>query len=239
MKINLTTILLIVILVLATLYGFKSCENNANKGKLAEEQNLKSVLNDSLHKTIEKNGQIEYSKKTLQDNVDFLKSNVNILSDNQKALLDEVKNNKEVVSAMRDKMDVILSNLNVNTVRELNDTTYAFSDSTKDINYNIIVSGIKASTQPKLDIQSLVIPNTQSVEFQFDKSKGNPVSVKVVNSNKYIVIDSLDSYIIPQVTKKEVKPNIFQKTGKVIKAVKTELIILGGVVVILKIFNLI
>jgi hypothetical protein len=239
MKFNLTTVLLLIIIVLGILYGMKSCENSKINEKLAEEQNLKLVLNDSIHKVILKNGEIEYTKKSLQDNVDFLQKNISSLSDNQKALLDEVKSNKQIVSAMRDKMEVILSNLNQNTVVALNDTTYEFTDSTKDIEYNIIVSGIKPSTQPKLDIQNLVIPNNQNVSFQFDKTKGNPVSVSIINSNPYVKLDSVDSFIIPAITKTQTKPNIFQKTGKVIKQTKDEIIVGGIILCILKIFKLI
>jgi hypothetical protein len=75
------------------------------------------------------------------------------------------------------------------------------------------------------------MPNKSFVSFQFDKTKGNPVSFSVSNSNKYFHVANIESYAIPGINKDIVQPTGWQKTWGWIKRNGTIIIVgVGGVV---------
>jgi hypothetical protein len=66
-----------------------------------------------------------------------------------------------------------------------------------------------------LFIDSLNLYNKQFIEFHWlnERKDGYPVSFTVRNSNPYFKTYDIESYIIPEVQKSQLKPNIWQKTG--------------------------
>jgi len=73
-------------------------------------------------------------------------------------------------------------------------------------------------TKPTLTFNSIQLPNKQFVDFYWkdNKKKGYPVTFSVSNSNPYFKVVNLESYIIPNVDKKYLDPNGWQKIGNFI-----------------------
>lgn len=189
-------------------------KNDNLKEKVGERDRFLNVLNDSLTITKNKNGELEYTKKSLQNDIKFLEKNYEVLSDNQKLLLNEVKNNKQIIAAMRAEMKILIQDIKNGNGRLINDTTIAFADSTKDLVYNIEITGVKPSVKPELTIKQIELPNTSKVEFEWEKGKDYPVKGSITNSNPYVKTKELDSFVIPEIKKEEIKPNFWQKTKK-------------------------
>jgi hypothetical protein len=61
-----------------------------------------------------------------------------------------------------------------------------------------------------------VFPNTQKIDFQWkdNRKEGYPISFSVINTNPYFKVTDIQSYIIPEIIKSELKPNIWQKIGQ-------------------------
>jgi acetamidase/formamidase len=234
MKLDFKSIIIIVLLILLLLTGgalyIKGIKNDMLKEKVSERDKFLAVLNDSLTVVKNKNGELEYSKKSLQNDIKFLEKNYQSLSDNQKLLLNEVKNNKQIIAAMRAEMVVLIQDIKNGNATIINDTTISFSDSTKNLIYTIEVSGVKPSNKPELTIKEIELPNTTTVKFEWEKEKDYPVKGTIVNSNPYIKTNEMDSFIIPEVKKEDIKPTFWQKTKKSAKnVVKTGKWVIIGV----------
>lgn len=205
----------VVIAILIVLLSIKSCENSKIIKENKEKQTFLTTLNDSLHVTRNKNNELEYSKKSLQNNISFLKQNINILSNNQKQLVKDIEDNKNIIAGMKAKIEVLVEHVKVNgKYKQPNDTTLIFtSDSSTDKNlqYDITISGVKPSYKPQLIINKIELPNTTTIKFEWEAEKNYPVKGTIINSNPYFKVDTLDSFIIPEIKKEELKPNAWQK----------------------------
>lgn len=219
--------LILIIIILAVFFYIEKLEHSHAKEKIVERNKFLAVLNDSLHIIKTKNGDLEYSKKSLQNNIKFLQENINTLSDNQKTLVNEIKNNKNIISAMQTKMEIALSNISNTHSTFVNDTTIRFSDSTAFLSYNIEISGIKASSNPDLTIKTLELPNKQTITFEWDNEKTHPVKGTVTNTNPYIKINELDSFIIPEIEKEKIKPTTWQKFKTLTNKTTSKLALVG------------
>lgn len=227
----------IIIAILIVLLSIKSCENSKITKQNEEKQIFLTALNDSLHIVKNKNGELEYSKKSLQNDISFLKENINLLSDNQKALVKEIQNNKNVIAAMRADVSVLVEHIKSNgNYKQTNDTTLIFtSDSSTDKNlqYEITISGVKPSYKPELTINKIELPNTTTVKFEWSNDgKKYPVKGTIINSNPYFKVDTLDSFIIPEIKKETLKPSTWQKIKLFTNKTGSKIVLLSSGVII-------
>lgn len=205
------------IIILLIMHKCQVVETEKLSKKVQENYNLLRVSNDSLRVYKDKNGQLVYEKNSLQNNFKTLNANYNILSENQKALVNEVKKTKNLIAAVRTEMIVKLDSINNTNVEIINDSTgVAFKDSSEFIKYDIEVTGVKP-IEPKLLIKELELPNHQIVTHEFAKDGGVKVSVK--NSNPYFKVTDVDGYIIPKITQETVKPNKLKKIWSDVKKI--------------------
>jgi hypothetical protein len=98
------------------------------------------------------------------------------------------------------------------------DSTVQFAKKLEHIQYDFTFGNLKSRDFKKstLSINSLVFPNTQKIDFQWkdNRKEGYPISFSVINTNPYFKVTDIQSYIIPEIIKSELKPNIWQKIGQ-------------------------
>jgi hypothetical protein len=95
--------------------------------------------------------------------------------------------------------------------------TLTFSDSTKDLKYKFLITNVRPFKEFKPDLlfQDFEMKNKQFIEFHWgDKDNNYPISISISNSNKYFKINDIQSYSIPQLDKKAIDPNTWQKLIK-------------------------
>ena len=242
-NINLNTIIFIVILLILGFGGGFTWMGNVlsnTKDKLNEQTNLATALQSELVETNNANNELVTTKKTLQTSIVTL-SNENLnLTKTQKELLSRIKMQKKehtIISAVLSKTQARLdSALFYDTVVEINenDSSLTFIETNDSICFDITINHALQALllkKPTIKFNSLVINNEQYLEFHWDNDNEynkKPVSVSIINSNRLIHIVGIDSYMIPEVNKKALKPTGWEKVGIFFKNSKGELII-GGV----------
>lgn len=232
--------LLIVVIVLllagmgATIY-FQNLSIKKYKNKYETEVKLKDALIDTMRVYKNKEGEWTAEKLTLQASMKEMTKMYGQLSENQKELIDKVKelNKKsDVIAAAVVKANVKIDSLlnsNKPDIDTVNKTITFPETSNPDIQYHIQAKNVVPAfpnIKPSLLILDLTMPNTSTVSFQFEKTKGNPISFSVSNSNKYFKVANIESYAIPGIGKDIVKPTGWQKTWGWVK--KNGTIILVG-----------
>jgi hypothetical protein len=210
------------------------------KNKVDTEVKLKDALLDTMKIYQNKEGEWTAEKLTIQETVKNLTKMYGQLTDAQKELIDRVKelNKKsDVIAAALIQSNVKIDSL-LSTGKPIIDTVnknITFPEVTNpDLQYHIQARNVIPAfpnVKPTLFIIDLNMPNKSLVTFQFDKTKGNPISFSVSNSNKYIQIANIDSYAIPGINKDIVQPTGWQKTWTWIKKNGT-IIIVGTVGVV-------
>ena len=207
-------VVLILFTICVLLFGF----NESNKAKLEEKNQLIISLHDTLHSKVLDNGQVEFYKKTIQAQLKQLENKDLVLSDSQKQLLDFVKSNNQnnsLIAGAIIQMGIALQNLKNENATQVNDSTINFSSLYNDttFKYSMDVNNVLRykNFKPSLNIKDIEFPNKQYIKFNFDKEKGNPVSFSVTNTNPYMKTYDIASYIIPEIQKSSVKPNLWQK----------------------------
>jgi hypothetical protein len=184
-----------------------------------------------------KEGEWTAEKLTLQASMKEMSKMYDQLNDSQKELVDKVKelNKKsDVIAAAVIKANVKIDSLLNNNKPDIDtvNKTITFPETTNpDIQYHIQAKNVVPAfpnIKPSLLILDLNLPNTSTVSFQFDKTKGNPISFSVSNSNKYFHIANIESYAIPGINHDIVTPTGWQKTWGWIKKNGT-IIIVGSV----------
>jgi len=228
-------ITLIVILLLfgmgITIY-IQGKNNKSLENKYENEVKLKNALIDTIHTHINKEGELVAEKLTLQGSLTDLTKMYGQLTSSEQELINRVKelNNKSDVIAAA----LIQSNVKIDSLMhkgtvdiDTSDKKIAFIETKNtNINYDFEVDNVipaYKNIQPSFLIKDLSLPNKSMISFEFDKTKGNPVSFSVSNSNPYFHVANIDSYAIPNINKDIVKPTGLQKvltwiktTGKVI-----------------------
>ena len=223
-KLNLLPVSIIVALLLVgggiSIYKLASSLQGL-KIEISDKVKTTNALNDSVRFYTNKYNEVVAEKLTLQGTVKEVTNKNNKLNANQIDLMNRVKElNKTniVIAAANIKLQVKIDSLE-STIGTYNPSTneITYKDSTKDIIYNIVANNVMEvpDTKSKLKFLQLYIPNTQNINFQWvkDKKGDYPVSFSVSNTNKYFKVYDIDSYIIPQVNKVEIKPNGWQKIG--------------------------
>lgn len=232
---------IIILLLLVAIIIFQRYKISSLNNEIISQNNLYKAIHDSITYYENINKQLVAEKLTIQSSFDNLNKINSQLSKRQKDLLNNIENlklkNSIINSALIDtrfKLDsllIVISNnneINIDTINNvINFNNLSSKDSTFifDINVNNVMP-IK-NISPTLMFNSIEIPNRQYVIFYWkdDKKEGYPVSLKVVNSNKYIKVYGMDSYIIPQINKNELNPTFWQKFNRFMKSNGGRLII--------------
>lgn len=231
LNVNLTTILLIaVILLLVFGGGWKLYQNKVDnlKEKLETEKKLKDALLDKI--TFYQNKEKEWvaEKLTIQATIKNLEKINGDLTSSQLELLARVKqiqkDNSIITAALiqtQIKLDSLVHIGNTNV--DIKNKKIIFSDTiSNDLKYIFTIGKALPAykdTLPTLTFDMFQMPNKQFVEFHWknDKKKGYPISFSVSNSNKYFKVVNIDSYAIPNLKKSDIDPNGWQKFGKWLK----------------------
>jgi hypothetical protein len=213
----------------------KMCSDQ-KKFKEADQQasNLSKALLDTLHHFQTKEGDWGAEKRTMQTELSTLKDDNLNLNANQKALIKEVERQNKtattIAAALVELSAKVEGLTNDNAI--VTDTTVNFPFNSVDLKYNLTVSNVKPIEfkRPILRINSLEFPNTQKINFHWkdDKEEGNPIAFSVTNTNQYFKITDIQSYAIPELKKKEIKPNFWNKVGKFSKTTGGKIVFLGA-----------
>ncbi len=212
---NIKNILIIALLIIGIILSISYCSTKHSSDKkdekIQENYNVLRVLTDSVKTYKDKNGELVSFKNSFQNDMKTLKENYELMSSNQKALYNELKDNKKVITAMRAELNVKIDSLSNKDHYTISDdsTSITFSDSTKDLKYDITVKGITVSDHPELDINNLELPNNQIITHEWASDGGVKINIK--NSNPYFKVNDVDGYVIPEITKETIKPNKFKK----------------------------
>lgn len=234
--INKTNLIIIIISALIMVGGFYYFDNKVKnlKNDLSIERNLKMALTDSVHVYRNKNNELVAEKLTIQTEVKDLKKINSNLSKNQQELIkkvSELKKEKDVIAAALILMEFKVDSLQADATVTVGDSSVTFNKIDQNINYNIRVNNVVpyGSYTPSLYFEKISIFNKQFIEFHWEKNReyGYPVSFSITNSNPYFVVNDVDSYIIPEIKKAEVKPTFWQKTGDAFKGVGNKGIWIG------------
>ena len=211
----------IILLVILTLF-FRS-KSIDSEAKLSSEVKLRIALTDSITTYENERKELVSEKKTLQlDKKDLTKMN-DQLTKSQKELskrIDEISKDKILIAAALIKSQVKIDSLMKSDEVIVNDSakTVEFKKDTTDIKYELLATNVRVvdpTFKPKLVFNKFILPNTQFITFNWnkDRKEGFPVSFNVSNSNPYFETVNIDSYIIPEIDKVTLKPNIFNKLG--------------------------
>ena len=188
------------------------------------EVKLKEALQDSVKHYQNKEGEWVAEKKTLQGKISNLtKENVE-LNDDQIELLQRIKNlnlKNRIINAALIKAELRIDSLmNIESVATeidtINKSIIFVNDTSNYFKYNLMVKNVIPSTptvKPLIEFKTIVFPNKQFIEFHWDKNerKDYPISFSVTNSNPYYNVINIESYAIPQLQKKLIKLNGWEK----------------------------
>jgi hypothetical protein len=238
-KLNLTTIIVIVLLVFGVAGGWYLYQKKVTnlKSELDLATKLKNALLDTVTVYQNKKGEWVAEKLTLQETLKNLNKINAQLTTEQKDLLAivEAANKKNTVIAAA----LIQSNVTIDSLKNLTkpsidilNKNITFIDSTKNLKYNIRIGNVipVLKLNPTLTFQYLTLPNIQYIEFHWKNNEkiGYPVTFSVTNTNDYFKIINIDSYIIPEVTKSTLKPTFWSKIGDFFTKSSSKLIWLGA-----------
>lgn len=211
-----------ILIILAILLFFKYQSNKINnlENKLEFESKLKSALVDTMKIYKDKNSNLIYEKKTIQAELSILKETNIVLSDSQRELLNEVKElnkkNTTIAAALID-LQVQVGQL-TGFVGKIDTTKKQihFVDSIPDFSFDLMVNNVLPykSNKVTLDFNSMNFPNKQLIEFHWideAKKEGYPISFSVKNTNKFFVVNNIESYSIPGLDKEVVDPTTWMK----------------------------
>lgn len=243
-NINVTTLIIIGVVILLIFGGGFSIMNKNNKrikAELEQERKLVAALNDSLRITTNKYGEVVNEKLTLQTTVENLEKINDELTEDQKNLLRRLQateKEKSIINAALIKANFIIDSLLHAGEVLIGDSIITFIERTNpDIQYTIDVLDVmpvNTEITPRMLFRNLNIPNDTYVEFFWkeDKKEGYPVSFSVTNTNKYMKVHNIESYAIPSLQKDELDPNNWQKFNQWLDNVSgsTGKYIIGGVV---------
>ena len=238
--------IVLVILLFVVGGGIFKIQNNRIKewkGKHQSEVKLKNALLDSVHVYQDKEGLWVAEKLTIQASVKDLEKEKEQLTANQNRLVakvKEVEKENSVITAALIQANFIIDSLQhggLVLVDTLNKTVSFIEPDNPDIQYDFTATGVlpfPPNTKPSLLINSLRLPNEQFVEFHWvdDRKAGYPIAFSLTNSNKYVKVNDINSYAIPQLQKEVINPTGWEKVGQWFKKNgKVVGYVAGGVVV--------
>ncbi|MAD96483.1 MAG: hypothetical protein CMB99_04065 [Flavobacteriaceae bacterium] len=211
-------LIFILILGFGIKFHFGSLSNQEKKYQQALK--LQEALQDSLRSYRTESGVLISEKRSLQINLKELKGINEKLNTHQQQLVKNIqklqkerKNEKEVFAAAQINYKKLIDSLHIQ-MASLKKNLH-FESTNPNFQFDIEIVGVRPleNQTPKLNIQSLDFPNTQTITFNFDKNhrKDYPISFSVMNSNPYFKTNNIESYVIPGIQKEVVNPNAQQK----------------------------
>lgn len=226
-KNNRWAILLVILLLLigGGIYNFQRNKIDRLDSKYKSEVKLKNALTDTINTYKDKEGNWVTEKLTIQGRVDNLLEDSARLTASQKSLLNQINiaNSKNtVISAALIRAKFVIDSLmhtggvDVDTTNK----TVRFTEfENPDIKYDFLASGVlpfPINSKPSLFINNLTLPNEQFIKFQWDDDKraNYPVSFSVTNTNKYIDVYDIESYVIPDFDKNKIDPTGWEKVSQ-------------------------
>lgn len=229
----------IIILVGYLLWSYHQSRIDEMKQMINEEVKLRNALNDEIKTYQNERDEWVNEKLTLQTSLENLMDVYSSLTGNQKELVDRLnnvqKNQKTIAAALVD-VEVSIDNLIHDGETEVNDdeNTVEFSNINDNIEYRFLIGEVNRAfpnVEPTLNIKTLRIPNKQEVNFYWedDKKEGYPTSFKITNSNPFIEISNMESYMIPEIRKDDILPSNWGKIKTWTKDNGDRLIIISGV----------
>jgi|JFJP01.1.fsa_nt_gi hypothetical protein len=211
--------LVIILLLLGGLIIDFQLNKIANlKEEVITEVNLKNALIDKVNVYQNKEKEWVTEKLTIQESVKNLEKMYGQLTNSQKELINrvkEVEKNGDIIAAALIETNIEIGKLRPPKV-EVNDSAITFSDSTKNLDYIIEIGHVKPinlGIVPTLAFNKFKMPNKQFIEFHWkdEKKLGYPISFSVSNSNDYFKTTDISSYAIPELKKKDINPNGWNK----------------------------
>ena len=210
-KFNITTIIVIILLLLGVAGGFYLYQNKVNnlKNDLDLANKLKNALLDSATVYQNKKGEWVTEKLTLQETLKNLGKINDQLTSSQKELLARIneadKKNTTIAAALIQTQIIIDSLMHhghteVDTINK----TLSFTDSLRNAKKNIILTydfkingAIPAifDIKPTLLIKSLGLPNTQFIEFHWKNDKKTVRSINLISNILWITYSSITGSI--------------------------------------------
>ena len=204
-------------------YNYYTTRIRDLKSTIDTQVKLKNALVDTLKIYVNSNKEIVAEKLTLQARVGELMKKNNKLSNKQLELLLRVKKTEKkskIIAAALVEANVRLDSF-INVTKPIINTdksSITFADSTRFFKYNIGVFKViplSATISPTLSINNLELYNKQFIQFYWkdERKNGYPVSFSISNSNPYVKVSDINSYIIPEINKNELKPGFFRSVG--------------------------
>ena len=226
LTINLSTIIIGIVLIGVVFFGVKYYNGRIDsiKTELQNEVTLKNALVDTLTIVKNKRDELQATKLTLQGTIKEVTDKNNKLNSDQKELFARIKEqDKKIITIAAalvkttTKLDSIrkAQQVSVDTTKN----TVTFFEDTPDLKYNLTGTNIRPvliNKKPTLIFNDFKMSNTQTIDFHWDKSKREnyPVGFSIANSNKNIFTTNVESWVIPEVNKDNIKPTGWQKFTK-------------------------
>ena len=221
------TITIIVVSVLFLLMFNYSCNRiQTLKNDVKYQEKLVGALTDTMKQYADSNGKLISEKRTIQADLSILKDKNIELTNSQRELLDRVKklnkNNKVLVAANIELHAKIDSLLHIIGVVDTVNHSIKFPYNTDDLLLDLTVCNVIPFNKSKhtfLNINNITLPNKQEITFNWDNNKREnyPSSFTVSNSNKYFIVQNIESYAIPGLDKDQISPTKWQKFLKTLK----------------------
>lgn len=121
------------------------------------------------------------------------------------------------------------------------DSSVYFTSDNPNLEYKFKVKPVYTfpNQPPQLTFEDFKIPNKQFIEFHWrnTQKEGYPISFSITNSNPYFKTVNIESYVIPEIYKPDVKPSFWKKVSNGIKSGGKDLIYVGvgaGLVLLFK-----
>jgi len=214
-------IIIVLIIILCSIIYFQHIKINKTNEKYNTEVGLRNALLDSVHYYQNKEKEWVAERLTIQESIKNLEQINGQLTTSQKELLmriKEVQKKNDIIVAALIETNVKIDKLKPPTV-VVNDSSVIFSDSTKNLKYDIEIGHVKpinVGILPTLTFNDFQLPNKQFIEFHWkkDKKKGYPIAFSVSNSNNYFKTTNIDSYAIPKLKRKDINPNAWDRFTK-------------------------
>jgi hypothetical protein len=224
LNINLTTLIIIGVVIFFTVFGgFRYHLNKINglNDEISEEIKLRNALTDTITTYKNKVGELVNEKLTLQADLSKLKDINENLTQTQKNLLTRIEDldkNKRVITAALIEANIIIDSLlhSGSTIIDPENAVITFVDNQEHIEYDIQVTNvIQADTTSNTDllIRRLTLPNETFIEFHWklDKRENYPIAFSVTNTNPFYKVHNIESYAIPELQKEDLDPNTWNK----------------------------
>lgn len=217
---NRWAIVLVILLMIVGFSIYRIQQNKINdlKDKYQTEVKLKNALIDSVGHYKNIYNEVVAEKLTIQESIKNLEKMYSQLNSSQKELIDRIKDvekNGSIIAAALIQTNVEIGKLRPPTV-VVNDSSIVFSDSTKNLDYDIVIGHVKPiniGLTPTLTFNKFELKNKQFIEFHWkdDKKLGYPISFSISNSNDYFKTYDINSYAIPKLKKTDLDPNGWNK----------------------------